>query len=94
MTSAVKRIPKFDGANPDICRDRHSETCAVLFLLSNEVVFDALNGSPERSPICSGKDTAETGVVPDNVDAFQRWRRASSPMFVYVTLPPANLWPR
>ena len=49
VTSAIRNVPKFGGTKPDNFRDWYSKTRVVLSL-SNQDVFDVLNGSAEPTP--------------------------------------------
>ena len=65
-------LPRFDGTKPENYRDWYSKTRAVLSL-SNQDVFDVLNGLTEQIPVFPNTDTMD---IPTNLAQVIRWKRA------------------
>ena len=68
VTSTIRNIPRFDGSKLENYHQWNSKTRLVLSM-SNEDVFDVLNGSVEPVPTTTESDTPGT---PTNLVEIQR----------------------
>ena len=59
VTSTIRKILRFDGTKQENYREWSSKTRVVLSM-SNEHVFDVLNGSVEPVPAITDSDTPDT----------------------------------
>ena len=82
VTSIIWNLPRFDGTKSETYRDWYSKTRVVLSL-SNQDVYDVLNGLTQPIAIMTNPDTPG---VPENLAGISRWKRACETIFSMLYL--------